>query len=351
MSPEPVRPPRADAPRPGDPARPGVPARAGAAGRGVLFLLAIAAGATIPVQARLNGGLAERAGDPTLAAVVSFTAGLLLIAAIALATPWGRRSLTAVRPALADGRVRWWYLLAGMVGGSMVLTQALTVGVIGVAVFTVAVVAGQLIGGMTVDRLGLTPAGVRTLTPRRIAGAVLALASVALVVGPQLADARGGPLWLLVALAPLAVGLATSGQQALNARQAAAYGSIVPVTLINFVAGASALAVVHLAAVAVRGGGGVLPGPEHWWLYLGGPLGCLFIAVSAYLVPRVGAFLALLGLVCGKLLGSLAVDALAPAGGAGVTALTLVGTAGALAAAVLAAGGSRRSGPRPQLSR
>lgn len=122
-------------------------------------------------------------------------------------------------------------------------------------------------------------------------------------------------------------------------------------TLINFVAGASALAVVHLAAVAVRGGGGALPGPAHWWLYLGGPLGCLFIAVSAYLVPRVGAFLALLGLVCGKLLGSLAVDALAPAGGAGVTALTLVGTAGALAAAVLAAGGSRQSGPRPQLSR
>lgn len=68
-------------------------------------------------------------------------------------------------------------------------------------------------------------------------------------------------------------------------------------------------------------------------------------------MPRVGAFLALLGLVCGKLLGSLAVDSLAPAGGAGVTALTLVGTAGALAAAVLAAGGSRRSGPRPQLSR
>ncbi|MCK6090790.1 DMT family transporter [Micrococcus endophyticus] len=72
MSPEPVRPPCAEVPRTDpertdaertDAARPGDPARAGAAGRGVLFLLAIAAGATIPVQARLNGGLAERAGD------------------------------------------------------------------------------------------------------------------------------------------------------------------------------------------------------------------------------------------------------------------------------------------------
>ncbi|MFB1426869.1 DMT family transporter [Micrococcus endophyticus] len=82
MSPEPVRPPRADAPGPGD------PARAGAAGRGVLFLLAIAAGATIPVQARLNGGLAERAGVTALTLVG--TAGAL--AAAVLAAGGSRRS-------------------------------------------------------------------------------------------------------------------------------------------------------------------------------------------------------------------------------------------------------------------
>lgn len=332
---------RAGEGRQGSDAPAGADARPGAAGSALLFAMAIVAGSTIPVQARLNSALAERSGDPTLAAVASFAAGLVLVAAVTVLAPAGRRGLRAVRPALAAGRVRWWYLLAGTIGGAMVFSQATTVGLIGVAVFTVAVVTGQLIGGMVVDRLGLTPAGVRRMTPRRLAGAALALACVVLVVAPQLgARGDGGPpLWLLVALAPLAVGLATSIQQTLNARQAAAYGSVLPVTTVNFVAGTGILALVHLGGRLGGGVGGTLPG--DWWLYLGGPMGVVFIAFSAYLVPRVGAFLTMLGLVSGKLLGSLAVDALAPVGEVAASPWTVVGTLGALAAVVLASGAAR----------
>ena len=73
-----------------------------------------------------------------------------------------------------------------------------------------------------------------------------------------------------------------------------------------------------------------------WWKYTGGPLGCVFIALGAFLVPRVGAFLTTLGMVGGQLLGSLLLDVVAPAPGSHVTGLTVAGTLGALVAMVIA---------------
>lgn len=311
----------------------------------LFFAMAVAAGATMPVQGRLNAQFAAQSGEPVLASFASFTAGLLVIFAVTLATRRGRQTLARVPEALRSRTVRPWYFAAGAVGSCVVLAQSGSIGTIGVAVFTVALVTGQLLGGILVDRLGLSPAGVRRLTPRRAAGALLALAAVVVVVWPRLGAAgQAGPGWLLLAAIPLLIGVATSGQQVLNARQAAAYGSVLPATLINFLVGAGAIGLV-LAVQAVLTGvdGGLVP---QWWLYLGGPLGCVFIGFSAILVPRVGVFTATLGLVSGNLIGSLAVDALAPADGARVTALTVAGTLGAVAAAALAGPGRTRRARR-----
>lgn len=319
----------------------------------LFFAMAVVAGATMPVQGRLNAQFAAQSGEPVLASFASFTAGFLVILAVTVLTGRGRRTLARVPESLRSGAVRPWYFVAGAAGSCVVLAQSGSIGVLGVAVFTVALVTGQLVGGILVDRLGLSPAGVRRLTPRRAAGAVLALAAVLLVVWPKIGDSGGpdpsgqhGPGWLLLAAIPLLIGVATSGQQVLNARQAAAYGSVLPATLINFLVGAGVIGLV-LAVQAVTAGvhGGLVP---QWWLYLGGPLGCVFIGFSAILVPRVGVFTATLGLVSGNLLGSLAVDAIAPTDGAQVTVLTVAGTLGAVAAAALAGPGRARSGTRPR---
>ena len=150
----------------------------------LLFALAVAAGSVMPLQGRINSRLAHLTGDPVLAALCSFAAGLVVMVLVSVLTPRGRRGLARIRPALAAGSVRPWYAVAGVIGGLLVLTQSATIGPLGVAVFTVAVVTGQVVGGMVVDRLGLSPAGVQRLTPRRLTGAALALAAVALVVWP-----------------------------------------------------------------------------------------------------------------------------------------------------------------------
>ncbi len=121
-------------------------------------------------------------------------------------------------------------------------TQSITVSVIGVAVFTVAVVAGQAVSSLVVDRLGFGPAGPQPYTPLRVFGAVLALVAVVLAVSDRLNHPSG----LLIAVLPALAGIGTAVQQAINGRVARtastdAYGALAA-GLINFVTGATALA-------------------------------------------------------------------------------------------------------------
>ena len=300
----------------------------------LLATLALLAGAAMPLQGRVNSALRLELGSPAHAALVSFSSGLAVMLLVWLLLPAGRPSVARIPAAVRGGHVRWWQMLAGMIGAVFVFAQALAIPVIGVAVFTVAVVTGQMLGGMTLDRLGWTPAGVQRISPRRLGGAALAFAAVVTVVWPSLQEAGSPGAWLLLALVPMAAGMATSGQQVMNGQQTAHYGNPIPATLLNFVAGTALLAAA--TGVVAVASGGLAPLPGTWWMYTGGPLGCVFIALGAFLVPRVGAFLTTLGMVGGQLLGSLLLDVVAPAPGSHVTGLTVAGTLGALVAMVIA---------------
>lgn len=300
-----------------------------------LLVLLLAAGMAIPGQGRVNAELSAETGDPYLAALISFSVGLVLITVIAFSMPFGRRAMARVRPALQRGEVKPWYLLAGCFGGFFVLTQTLSIGMIGVAIFTVAVVTGQTIGGLVWDRIGLGPAGRKRLTPMRVIGAVLTVFAVLWAVSPQLTGTGRGLAWLLLVLLPLTGGILSSAQQALNGRQTAVYRNPVPATLFNFIAGSALLLVVWLGKLVIAGG---LPGqlPSQWWYYIGGPLGLVFIALGALLVARVGVLIAAMGMIAGQLIGSLLLDLVAPAPGSVVTAATVLGTVLTLLAVVIA---------------
>ena len=317
-----------------------------------LMLLMVLTGMAIPGQGRINAALSEETGDPYLAGLISFFGGLLLIMAITVGSSRGRRALREVKPAFSRGAVKWWYLLAGCVGAYFVLTQTLTIGLIGVAVFTVAVVTGQTVGGLLWDRIGLGPAGRKRISPLRVVGAVLTVLAVLWAVSPQLRGSDQELLWLLLVILPFSAGLLNAGQQAVNGRQSAAYGSAIPATLFNFVSGTALLLLVWLSKLALVGpGDGQLPG--QWWYYTGGLLGCVFIGVGAVLVTKVGVLVAAMGMIAGQLLGSLALDLVVPAPGSVVTMATVLGTLMTLVAVVVASvpdflrGGRRyRSAPK-----
>lgn len=314
------------------------------------LLAAFVTGAFIVGQARVNAELGVELGDGVLAALVSFSTGLVLLLLLVALLPAGRRGLRRVRVARARGRLRTWQLLGGLGGALLVAGQGLTAALLGTALFTIAVVAGQSAGGLVVDRVGLGPAGPQSTTPPRIAGAVLMLAAVVLSVAPSLrTDAP-----VALALLPLAAGVAIATQQALNGQVAAAAGhrdpddteaadsrgssivtSVLPAATINFVVGALALLLASAVAVVVIGPPHALPG--SWWLYLGGPFGAIFIGLGAWVVGRIGVLLLALGAVAGQVVTAVVVDAVAPpaAGPPGPT--TVLGAALTLLAAGLAA--------------
>jgi transporter family-2 protein len=300
------------------------------------LLLAVGAGLAIPVQGRINGALGARLDDGMAAAVVSFSTGLVLMIVISLVLPAGRAGLARVIPAVRSRAFPPVYVMAGGIGALFVFAQSFTVGLLGVALFTVATVTGQTLSGLLVDRLGIGPAGKKRVTGIRVIGCVLTIAAVAWAVSPRFADQAGaGPESLLFPLLlPVLAGFLMSFQQAMNGTATMHYGTPIAATLVNFVAGAIVLWIAWGAKLALSGPGNPLP--AEWWYYLGGPMGCVFIGVGALLVRSLGVLVTGLGMIAGQLLGSLGLDLLVPSPGAVVAPATVLGTLLTLAAIILA---------------
>jgi transporter family-2 protein len=309
--------------------------------------LAVAAGLAIPVQGRINGALGARLNDGIAAAVVSFTTGLLVMIVVSLVLPRGRRGLAQILPAVRERRFPPVYVVAGGIGAFFVFAQSFTVGLLGVALFTVATVTGQTLSGLLVDRLGIGPAGKKSVTGIRVLGTVLTIAAVAWAVSPRFGGAGFGgagnpggggggaePAQLLLpVLLPVIAGFLMSFQQAMNGMATVHYGTPIAATLVNFISGATVLWLAWLVKLAVAGAGNGLP--AEWWYYLGGPMGCAFIGLGALLVRSLGVLVTGLGMIAGQLLGSLGLDLVLPAPGTVVALPTVLGTVLTLGAIVL----------------
>ena len=311
------------------------------------LIAAFGIGMLVAVQSRINGELGDVLGDGVAAALVSFGSGLLILLIGTALVPAVRRSLGKVWQAIREpmrgyGGLRWWQCLGGLGGAYLVATQSITVSVIGVAVFTVAVVAGQAVSSLIVDRLGFGPAGPQPFTTLRLVGALIALVAVVLAVSDQLSHPDG----LLLAVLPALGGFGTAVQQAINGRVARtastdAYGAVAA-GVVNFVVGFVALLIVFGADLATRGVPHHLPSEP--WLYFGGACGVIFISAAAAVVRVVGVFVLGLGTIAGQLIASLFIDLFVPAADKAVTFPIVAGTVLALAAVVIAAVPNLRRG-------
>ena len=293
------------------------------------------AGVLVAVQSRINGGLSQELGNGYVTAALSFSIGLAIMCVVMLASRRGREGLRAVLDDTRAGRLPYWCLLGGAGGAFFVLCQGLIAPLTGLALFTVGIVAGQVLGGLILDRLGLGPGGRIDPTPLRLAGTVLAVAAVVLSAG---LGGGAGSATLLV-LFPFLVGVAVSAQSMVNGLVRASARSAITSTFVNFVVGTAILVVFAIVSVALTGW------PERWPIsplyYLGGLVGTIFIAVAAMLVRTAGVLLLSMSNVAGQLLAAVAFEAGLPLAG-GLTQGMLAGSAIALLAVVIAALPSRR---------
>jgi transporter family-2 protein len=142
--------------------------------RGVAVMLTAAVGGLIALQPPINAGLAKATGS-FAAALVSFSIGTLLLAAIVLLS--GNASgLTSTF------HVDWVYLLGGVLGAAYVTTALVTVKYVGAGGVAAATVTGQLTTAVIIDRLGILGLPQTPLTAGRLVGVGLLLAGTYLIV-------------------------------------------------------------------------------------------------------------------------------------------------------------------------
>lgn len=294
---------------------------------------AFATGGLVALQSRINGELGQRLGDGFLAAFISFGSGFLLLALAALVWRPGRRGIRRVVAALRERSIPWWLVLGGAGGAFFVLGQGLTVGLLGVALFTVGVLSGQTVSSLYFDHRGLAAMPATPATPRRIIGAALAVAAVGVAVSDRLRP--DSPVLALII--PIAAGLLVGWQQAVNGQVRVVAQSAFTATFGNFLVGAVVLGIALLVHVVVIGGPNGVVWPTEWWLYVGGSVGCVFIAAQAVIVRSTGVLLMGLALLAGQLAASVLFDLFAPVPGTGIHVVTILGTALVLVAVLIAA--------------
>ena len=257
-------------------------------------------------QSRVNGELGRQIHNGTLAGTVSNLTGLAVLLIIIALSPMGRRGWTLMVAAIRERRLNWFFTLAGSVGALMISLQGILVSVIGVALFTVAFVAGNSLGALFMDMWGIGPAGKRALSARRIAGVALGIVAVAIAGSGRLGSPES--FWPLAI--PFFAGALVAWQQAANGRITAAAKTPVTATFLNFAVGSGALL---LAMIPIGLIGGLPPAlPAQWWLYLGGPLGVFFVGVTGIMVRVIGVLVFGLCATLGQLIGALVLDLLFP---------------------------------------
>lgn len=296
----------------------------------VAVVASVISGMLVALQSRINGEFGLALGNGFLAALLSFSIGLSILGAVMLTRRKGRQGVVTVARAIRAGDVPWWAVIGGAGGGFLVLTQGLSAGVLGVALFTIAVVTGQTLGALVIDTRGWFGAPRVRLNLWRITGAGIVLTGVfvALDFTPGETEVTG-----VLFLLPLFAGAGTGFQQAVNGKVRTVSGSALSATFVNFLVGALVLGVLFVLALPFTGG--PVAWPDTWWLWVGGAVGAFFIAIQVTAVTIIGVLGLGVSLVTGQLMGSVILDVIAPVETSDLHLATVLGAMVTLAGSVM----------------
>ncbi|KGA13752.1 hypothetical protein GM50_21550 [freshwater metagenome] len=287
-----------------------------------LDLLAALSGILISLQARANGELSLRLNNSLQAAFISFGSGLILIAIISVFNPTIKSGVRRLRAAVAAKEIAPWTLFAGALGGTFVAVQTQIVPLIGVAIYSVASIAGQGAMSLIVDRIGLTGGGKKAITPRRIAAAFVTVLAVLISVLDRI---EAKDLSLIAVFFAGFAGAIVGVQRAMNGLINEHSQQSFTTSLLNFIMGTTTLGVVLLIAVAIGKVEFVALPAGPWWIYTGGVIGVIYIAFTSTIVQHLGVLTFTIFSTGGQLIGALFIDLISPTKGVSVSAYLVSG--------------------------
>ena len=301
------------------------------------IVITFIASVIITAQSSVNSELNTYTENPLITALINFTTGLIVLSVMMIFSRPIRQGFISIPRLVREGRLKRWQLFGGLSGAFFVASQSSLVQVIGVAIFTVAAVAGQTSAALLVDKAGIGPAGKQPVTLMRIGAAILGIVGVLVSVLGQ--DSTGQFAFGAVLLS-FAAGALVSTQPALNGQIANHTGQPAAATMVNFIVGFITLVVVYAVAQQVNPQSFNVP-PMPWEnpvIWLGGPFGVLFVLTASFMAKTLGVFLFTLTSVVGQLSGAILMDVLFPTASTNITWQLLLGISITGAAVVLASG-------------
>ncbi|MEM8510192.1 MAG: DMT family transporter [Bacteroidota bacterium] len=139
------------------------------------ILLAIIAGAVLPLQAGLNVQLGKSVHQPIFAAFASFLIGTIGLLIYLLVLKFDFTTITQTK---SVSPVVW---LAGILGAFYVAVVIILAPRLGVALTFVLVVAGQMVVSLILDHYGLLGLPIKHINWQRLIGVLFLVAGVLLI--------------------------------------------------------------------------------------------------------------------------------------------------------------------------
>ena len=263
-------------------------------------------------------------GDSLEAALVSFSTGLLFVSGIALVRQDVRAGFRQIFTAINLNKMPAWTITAGVLGASFVAMQTYVVPIAGVALFTVASLAGQTAISLWVDKSALSGGTKTLITKRRVVAAIITVLAVVLSAWDR---------FELSNFSIIALGLAffagswVGVQRALNGRINTHSNKSFATSWLNFITGTSFLLLLLLLRSLFTDHSILNFQTAPLWMFLGGSIGVIYIALSSHIVQNLGVLEFTLFSVGGMLIGSLLIDLLLPTPGTVISPFLIAGIA------------------------
>jgi transporter family-2 protein len=279
-------------------------------------------GILIAAQSRINGELSHQMGDSLEAALVSFGTGLIFVSLISLFRKDVRSGFTYIFKAVRSKQIPMWRLSAGMLGASFVAIQTHVVPIAGVALFTVASLAGQTAISLWVDHIGLAGGIKSVITKQRVIAALLTVSAVIISAWDRFTMSNFS---ILAVTFSIFAGSWVGVQRALNAQINSFSKKSFATSQLNFITGFSFLTFLLILRSFFTDHSIINPTSGPWWIFLGGSIGVFYIAFSAVAVQYVGVLEFTLLSVGGMLIGSLLLDVFVPTQGTQISPYLITG--------------------------
>jgi len=287
-----------------------------------LDILAALSGVLISLQTRANGELSHLINNGLEAALVSFGSGLIIILIVTPFNPHIKEGISNLRASVARKEIARWKLLAGALGGSFVAIQTQVVPLIGVAIYSVASIAGQTAMSLIVDRIGLTGGGKKLISPRRLSAAFITVLAVLVSVLDRI---NANNLSKIAVIGGCVSGALVGFRSALNGEINEHSHQSFTTSLLNFISGTTFLIILMVSGL-ILGKIQFSPLPAGpWWIYTGGVIGVVYIAFISTIVQHLGVLTFTLFSVGGQLFSSLIIDLVSPIDGVHVSAYLVTG--------------------------